>query len=580
MWNLNFEIPEQKNQVSSGRDLRPKVIERWLEDLPRANVGVMAKQIYTLLAESNSLKLSPLERLKLLQQLYSPVDYILKAMEKHYVGLSLPFPDKNQKIALLAQSLLQEMIIAHKSIIFDSLYDEKPSKNRLQLATVMQNHMAFNNRLLLCLHLTYSAIPKEFWREQCLILQYAKQLSITDLAVFGNSSPWNVINRFKQAILLTIAPPCSLGQQEILRFNHYLTEWSPHCRLLSMKKYTPGLHTLFIDLHGDEGPKYIENLEWHSHSWRIIDTGALIPAIEGEITKTRDNLASIQLHRETLQRLQKQLGSEKKRQFNRMEKRDAFTLAIGISAIHWMLSHHIGVSNYDVVRPACYMNAFITNVGHSDAPDVWNLYRKAEMDNTLGGRNSDKPIEHETYDFDVVDESANGFKLKLKQKQKQAASGLKVGELISLHKGFNGTGKHFGLALIRWLHRTVNNEFMIGVELIAPHALPVEVSLYSENENPNFQHKMRALLLPEQPAIKQPTALIMPNTFKENQQVLLQNGNGQEDELIILKQQNNQGSSYAQYQYERIERKTQHAPKTPFNTQRNDDILDNNWELL
>ncbi len=578
MWNLNFKIPEQKSQVSSNRDLRPKIIERWLEDLPRANIGVMAKQVYTLLVESNSIKLSPSERLKLLQQLYNPVDYILEAMEKHYVGISLPFPEKNQKIAFLAQSLLQEMIIAHKSIIIDSFYNEKPSKNRLQLATVMQNHMAFNNRLLLCLYLTYSTIPKEFWREQGLILQYAEQLSITDLAVFGSSSPWSVINRFKQAILLTIATPRSLGQQEILRFNHYLTEWSPYCRLLSMKKYTPGLHTLFIDLHGDEGPQYIENLEWHSHSWRIIDTGALIPAIESEINKTRDNLASIQLHRETLQRLQKQLGSEQKRQFNRTEKRDTFTLAVGISAIHWMLSHHIGVSNYDVVRPACYMNAFITNVGHSDAPDVWNLYRKAEMSNTLGGKATDKPIEYETYDFDVIDESANGFKLKLKQQQ--TASGLKVGELISLHKGFNGTGKHFGLALIRWLHRTTNNEFLIGVELIAPQALPVEVSLYSENENSSLQHKMRALLLPELPAIKQPTALIMPNTFKENQQVLLQNGDGQEDELITLKQQKNQGSSYAQYQYERIERKIRPAQKTPFNPQRNDDSLDNTWELL
>ncbi|VAW85638.1 hypothetical protein MNBD_GAMMA18-372, partial [hydrothermal vent metagenome] len=193
MWNLNFEIPEQKDQVNDNRDLRPKMIGRWLENLPRANIGVMAKQIYTLLVESNALKLPPSERSKLLQQLYDPIDYILKAMEKHYIGLSLPFPEKNQKIALLTQSLLQEMIIAHKSIVFDSLHDEKPSKNRLQLATVMQNHMAFNNRLLLCLHLTYSAIPKEFWREQCLILQYAEQLSITDLAVFGNSSPWSVI---------------------------------------------------------------------------------------------------------------------------------------------------------------------------------------------------------------------------------------------------------------------------------------------------------------------------------------------------------------------------------------------------
>ncbi len=578
MWNLNFEVPEQKDQVSSNRDLRPKMIERWLEDLPRANIGVMAKQVYTLLVESNALKLSPSERLKLLQQLYSPVDYILKAMEKHYVGLSLPFPEKNHKIALLAQSLLQEMIIAHKSIILDSFHDEKPSKNRLQLATVMQNHMAFNNRLLLCLHLTYSAVPKEFWREQCLILQYAEQASVSDLAVFGNSSPWSVINRFKQAILLTVATPCSLGQQEILRFNHYLTEWSPHCRLLNIKKYTPGLHTLFIDLHADDGPQYIENLDLYSHSWQIIDTGALIPAIGNEITKTRDNLSSIQLHREALLRLQKQLGGGQKRQFNRMEKQDTFTLAIGISAIHWMLSHHIGSTDRDVVRPACYMNAFITNVGHSDAPDVWNLYRKAEINSTLGGGVTDKPIEYETYDFDVIDESANGFKLKLKQKQ--TANGLKVGELISLHKGFNGTGKHFGLALIRWLHRTINNEFIIGIELIAPHALPVEVSLYSENKDSNAQHKMRALLLPELPAIKQPAALIMPNTFKENQQVLLQSGDGREDELIILKQQKNQGSSYAQYQYECIERKIQHTLKTPFNSQRNDDSLDSTWELL
>ncbi|VAW90182.1 hypothetical protein MNBD_GAMMA18-1230, partial [hydrothermal vent metagenome] len=431
-------------------------------------------------------------------------------------------------------------------------------------------------------HLTYSAIPKEFWREQCLILQYAEQLSITDLAVFGNSSPWSVINRFKQAILLTIATPSGLGQQEMLRFNQHLTEWSPHCRLLSIEKYTPGLHTLFIDLHADDGPQYIENLEdikdieWDSHSWRIIDTEALIPAMENEITKTRDKLASIQLHRETLQRLQKQLGSEQKRLFNRIEKRDTFTLAIGISAIHWMLSHHIGINDHDVVRPACYMNAFITNIGHNDAPDIWNLYRKAEMSSTLGGGLTGKPVEYETYDFDVVDESANGFKLKLKQ----AASGLKVGELISLHKGFNGTGKHFGLALIRWLHRTIDDEFMIGVELIAPHALPVEVSLHSENESSNLQHKMRALLLPELPAIKQTAALIMPNTFKKNQQVLLQNQDGQEDELIILKQQKSQGSSYAQYQYERIERKTRHTSKMPFNTQSNDDSLDSTWELL
>ncbi len=574
--SFGFKIPEQQAQTRDSRDLRPKAIERWLADMPRANLGLMAKQVYALLTESNLLKLSPTEREQLLQQLYDPIDYILEAMEKHYIGLSLPFPAKNRKIARLAQSVLHEVVIAHKSIILDSINESRSNKSRLRLATMMQNHLAFNNRLLLCLHLTYSAIPKSFWREQCLIMQYAEQLSLADIAVFGSRSPWSVINRFKQALLLTASTPACLEQREIIQLNHLLETWVSSCRLLSMKKYTPKLHSLFVNLNSDDGPLYLEKPTQQSDGWRIIDTSSLHYALEDEITKARSNPHLAPLHKETLQRLQKQLGGEQKRVFSRSEKSDMFTLAIGISAIHWMLSHHIGHGNHDVARPACYMNSFVTSVGRDDAPDVWNVYREATTTTVFGEDRANNPVEYKTYDFNVVDESANGYKLKFKQNT--TADGLKVGELVSLHKGFNGSGKQFGLALIRWVHQTASNELVIGIELIAPSATPVEIGLYAEEVYSEAQHKMRALLLPELRAIKQPATLVTPNTFKEGQRITLHHRD--EDTLVLLKQQTKRGGGHALYQYENIEKVTKLSSKHAVDTRGTDDDLDSAWELL
>ncbi len=574
--SFSFKIPEQQAQTKSSRDLRSKAIEQWLADMPRANLGLMAKQVYALLTESNALKLPSTERERLIQQLYDPIDYILEAMEKHYIGLSLPFPAKNKKIARLAQSLLHEVVIAHKSIILDSLNEGGSSKSRLRLATVMQSHLAFNNRLLLCLYLTYSTIPKSFWREQCLIMQYAEQLSLADIAVFGSRSPWSVVNRFKQALLLTASTPACLEQREITQLNHLLETWVSSCRLLSMEKYTPGLHALFINLNSDDGPLYLEKPTQQSESWRIIDTSSLRSSLQDEITKSRSNPSLTALHKETLQRLQKQLGGEQKRVFSRSEKSDMFTLAIGISAIHWMLSHHIGHGNHDVARPACYMNSFVTSVGRDDAPDVWNVYREATTTTVFGEDRASKPVEYKTHDFDVIDESANGYKLKFKQNT--TANGLKVGELVSLHKGFNGSGKQFGLALIRWVHQTTGNELVIGIELIAPSATPVEISLYAEEVHPEAQHKMRALLLPELSAIKQPATLVTPNTFKEGQRITLHHRD--EDTLVLLKQQTKRGGGHALYQYESIEQIAKIASKKAIDTRGSDDSLDNAWELL
>ncbi len=575
--HLNFAIPEQLPPGKEDRDLRPKKVQEWLGNLPRANIGLMAKQVFDLLVESNRLKIEPSARLQIIQFLYEPADYILAALEKYYIGTTLPLSPKSHKISMLAQSLLHEVVIAHKSLISDLIGTHKLRIKRDQLALIMHNQLAFSNRLLLSLYLTYTDIPKQFWREQCTLLQYAEQFSVTELAVFGSQSPWNITNRFKQSLLLATASPASLEQREIQQLYTNLSAWVSRCKLLNMDKYTPGLHSLFINLNDDKGPQHLENPDNFDSAWRIIDNTALNPILESEIEKIHNEVTSAQLHEQSLQRILKQFSQGQKRHFNRTTSDGAFTLAIGTSAIHWMLSHHIGLGERTIGKRADYESTMIASVNADDAPDVWNVYRDATTTTQLEGISNNAPVEFKTFDFDVLDESANGFRLRLKNGQEQ--SGLKVGELVSLHKGFNGSGKIHGLALIRWLHRTSDNTVLMGIELIAPNATPVEVGLV-QGEAKSASHLMRALMLPEIPAIHQAATLVVPNTFKVGQKIALHIYDTQR--LAILKKQQGRGGSHAQFQFELLEEEkpTLTPQQKRKNIENDDDNLDNVWELL
>jgi len=577
--NLGYDVPEQRLQTRNSSDLRPKSVENWLANLPRANIGMMAKQVYALLTESNRLRMEPIERKQFLYQLYAPIDYLLEAMEKHYIGLSLPLPSKNQKISLLVKNLLHELVIAHKCAISDSIDSDKTRLNRTQLAMLMHNHLTFNNRLLKCFNLTYSTVPSTFWREQCQVFQYAEQLSISELAVFGSSSPWSILNRFKQSILLTLSTPSSLAQQEIQQLNSYLAEWVSKCRLLSMSRYIPSLHTQFIDLNSDKGPQQSENPDQYNNGWRIIDTSGIAPILKSEISQSqRHQPSSMRLPKETLQRVYKQFYNGQKRQFNRTTKSDSYTLAIGISAIHWMLSHHMNDGDKVIERPSCYKSTLISSVDFTDAPDIWDTYTNSSATYQLGQNSFNQPIKYQTYNFNVVNESANGFQLHLKEDKK--TTGLKIGELVNLHKGFNGSGQQCGLAQIRWIHHFANEKLMIGIELLSPKAQPVEVNIHNENQEKEPPHIMRALLLPALPSIKQPATLITPDTYKVGQQVLLHQQ--ETSKTIQLTRINKQYCGHIQFQFDYLQHKpVQTIKKEPeiHNTDDNNN-LDNVWELL
>src|SRR5689334_5721087 len=78
---------------------RPAKVEKWLTTLPLLNVDDTGHKLCATLQAYNRTSLDPLLRLELLELYRAPIRHIGQELQKQYVGLPLPMPEKNRIIA-------------------------------------------------------------------------------------------------------------------------------------------------------------------------------------------------------------------------------------------------------------------------------------------------------------------------------------------------------------------------------------------------------------------------------------------------------------------------------------------------
>jgi len=104
--SLGLIIPERQKPGRHSFSIRPKKVEAWLDNLPKANLGETARQIYQALTETNQLHLPHQDRARFLESLRETVQYVTESMRKHFLGVTYPLPEKNQKIAAATREIL------------------------------------------------------------------------------------------------------------------------------------------------------------------------------------------------------------------------------------------------------------------------------------------------------------------------------------------------------------------------------------------------------------------------------------------------------------------------------------------
>lgn len=550
---LNLRVPQQTLDSLSFCESNEKGIGQWIADLPKANIGETARQLYQGLIELNQLKAAPERRLAMLELIRPQVHYVCTALSRYYLGQSIVLEDRPRKVANLSQSLQNHLATGYKVVVMQE--GSMKSRDRADdLSLAIQRAIRALSGPLLRAYQLYCPVADGIWLEIHQLYQLASRRKLHQVAVADVESQSrrsvSIEQTYMAVMLLGTARPNQMRQSSMARLLATLEEWSSIAALVDAD--APGA-LFIINPQMDCPPRYRSLVRDEDLTGSLgLDTHRLVNAIqhyllEGE--SSHDHLPVPEgLGVELLQHVSESWGDLAERTFNRMPGRGDLRVTIGMSATHF---HIAGTSfssliNVDDNNPFSAAAQRAQQDGWSAAFDGENALDwsgDVEKINYSTARHEEEQEHAENYPIHslrIVNHSPGGFCLTW---PKEVPKQLQAGELLGVQES---SEQGWSLAVVRWIRQVRGGGTQMGIELIAPHCTPCAIKLLRKTEHPS--RYLRALWIPEVTAIDRPATLITPRLpFEVNNKVLLLL-NGQEVRAHLVDRITTTGS-FSQFEY-------------------------------
>ncbi len=590
---LGLVVPERQKPARDAFSIRPRKVEQWLESLPKANLGETARQVYKVLIETNQLAFPHQERTRFLESLRDTVQYITDAMRKHFLGVTYPLPEKNQKIAAAAREILAAMATGYKIAIEDLVSSNVLFQDKKQLALLLHRAMTYTGRTLLTSYQVYAPYPPGSWAELHKLYAYAESRKLQRHKVADYQHMYEekttITDEYLRHLLLWLTSPYRLRQGEVTKIYNALDRMARYCDL------APPTHPLHLDYDGQFGVRLNRDKPpvpiRHAHhkcepqTCRIIKTDRLAEHLRQDIQESEDvvttTLTGIDMGRpdlshDLLRRLLLAWGIESKREFRRNDKQEEVQVAVGLSAIHHYLIQHSQQNRTNPDDPfaqrAHFQSSMVQNLS-DEKPDVWNMVYPDSKDINLTNIVSEEltlagekrpswpvsPVETEAklqqnaardepmHDWLITNESASGYCLEYTAGSDTKAQ---VGELVGIRRRISKRAWKWGIGVIRWMKFNNRRELQLGIEMLNPDAAAIGLRTAARDQDYKYQ---RTLLLPEIPAINQPASLLTgPVPWRVGNKVVL-NILGKDVRVELTRLMQNTGL-FAQFQFEFLDR--------------------------
>ena len=584
--NIGLDVPNRALPDNTAFNIRPRKLAIWINALPRANLGETAKQIYTVLNQTNQLAYPYQDRIRFLETLREPLEYVTRSMKKHFIGISLPLPDKSQKIASITKELFSSMATGYKIALEDMLANNLMIFDKKSLTMLTHRSITYMGQSFLTSYQSYSPFPDKSWAELHKLYSFAENRKLLKTKIRDEQRAYvdksSVSTEYARILLLSLASPYHLRQGESGKVYIALERWLSH----------PIIRPISADDKGAD--KFVDNLAKSlapsalslalaagiadASTLRIIDTHQLAEKLEYELKNTEDvGLSTIMsidnirpdLPHNLLQRLLIAWGMASKRHFPRNNKNEQVKITIGLSAAHQFISRKVQTmdsgqySNKYNDRAHFESTELKINLKDPNAAsdDVWGLiYPSAskgleplvEHELSLQDENrisveeiKTEEKQYETDNWLIVNESAKGMKINNEDELKNKAQ---VGELVSIRRKMNGHAERWSIGIIRWLKFNHDKTLQMGIETLNPNSAAVGIRATSTPDAP----LQRVLMLPELKNLKQPACLITnPVPWREGNKITI-NILGKELPATLTKSVQNTGL-FAQFQFEIIQ---------------------------
>jgi len=616
---MKLNVPEQTAPNKDDFPHHPRKVKKWLAELKRASMGDYTRKIYTGLLNLNRQSMSSRHRLENMEILREPSRHIFNQLHRHFINRTLPLPEKSLKIIHLNKSLLSEMAIGYKILIFESANNLVKFDPKIALVAC-ERALHYYAELLLRSSQIYSGLAKGAWWDIHRIYAYAelkslhkKSISDEELMVEGIT----VESYYKQILLFSLARPNALCQSDTERLFKSISEWAKLTNITS-KPSKNDLNRYFVcKLDGDLPPNCVseEDLKNLQHI-RSIDTTGLVE----QLRKTDYNIEGFSaavsfgnnVSQETMRTLISSWSLCAKRRFSRAERLESIKVSIGLNPIFESLGNEVTTPDPLARKPGEIFSLeslpgnndsrrdifsqqdptyFITHPDlrsdNNRSADAWDMVAKGrtltdsyahelqEQEKELGEPVKEAPDLH----WKITNVSAGGYCLHW---DSDLPSRALVGELISIREKEPDNTWQWRVGVIRWMQYANETSLEIGVQVLSPKVVPCRIQRTErKNEKP-----FSCLMLPGIKPIQQPSTLLLPaHAFRTGDKLKLYIY--EKDMQIKLGTVREHTGSFTQFQFTQKNRKQ--TPESNNNNSGNDgdtpekrdhDNFDSIWSSL
>ena len=509
-----------------------KEVEEWLDSIPRANVGRSAELLYKFLKQLPNADFNHQLYFDVLEKLQPIMNHIWECLRKHFIGQSTITKEQRPQIVALAQALENRYATAY-AILVSQIVRVPDKEDKKIHGIALLRALDHLRRVLVASFQLHSQPPDYLWLKIHKLYAHAEKNSLLDKKI--KSTDHNLHrcaeDCYKHCLLLSIANPFHLDEQDIDKVDQALFNWAEYAILSETDEKEP-LFVIYLD--HDCKPQYVDYDKLKDPSTRhlYMYTGKLVEHIENSLKQRADAEVAqdimTAMPKRLLIYLQAVWGTLHKREHVRTVQNGTATVCLGLYSIHYntgdkttltatekktdlqLIAKEENEDKEEIFKIPEKKPAYKDSKSSiPPAYDPWDLLYKNQAP-TEQQAEIKKKIEEvrrfKSFQWKIIDKSHGGYRLLT---TKENISNVQPGELIAVQESSGNFSDNWSIGTICWSKLVIDEGVHVGIQLMAKSIMPVLVRLCGENQE-ETQH-IRGILLYNPLNTKKKETLLLPS---------------------------------------------------------------------
>ena len=478
---------------------------KWLQTVPLINVGPAHVRLLGQLEELNTYKLAPAERLKILELMRDPVNFVQKEQAKKFGSRPAPLAPPEREILKNVHALWDALSAGYQHCV--QAVAERAGN--LSIPLVGQRVLWCIGQKMITCYQAYQDVGEGEWKVLHSVYALVEERGKTREEVahpVHKGRETNCMETYAQVLLLDLSNPGKLTPRQIELISLWLERWTRKVSIGRMSGDTEDAAPLVVDLSRASGASHRPA---EGDSARVLDIGELRSDLRKRVALLRkgETPGELGLGEDVTPGLADSMlvmlyrrwcEDKQSRAHPRHGASGEAQTCAGMPAIHFFVSGR----------------AFTTRAG--SRPMSTKEHEEIATLGRLATRRDDDPATTPNYPLEtwqIKDESASG--LRLERVDPRASSRLVLGQLLGIRLA---DAKAFLLCTIKWLSVSTDFGLRIGVQILP--GVPQGIAIKPAGANTAAEPFVQGFLLPAFAPLQAPETLVTPGGwFKPKREI-------------------------------------------------------------